>query len=331
MIDIQVVVDNYSNNKYSKNLLLNIWDEIKKKLKDKYRFIEKDIKLYDYNNIISDINKNKYDLAIGNFNVNVNKLKYVNFTVPLLFNKPVIIYKPSSENTDHLKYFKYLFNVWKIPILLLFFLLLFIYILISLKGKYSILDNIYYAFGILMGKTSIHHNSNIKNIKHLMLNISIYLIAYFVVIYITAISAAKSVPYLSDINSLEYSIKDKEILVPRQSRISSVIKKNGGIPIYYNDEKYDIDPYTYFIERKEKDDTISGFMYYGFNKINEKAKKYNLKVSKLSLGNYRVSFPVNKKKTKLLSDINDVINQIYQNGTIYNLCKLWSDNDLLMC
>ena len=316
------------NNQYT-DLILNIWDKIKQGLSLKYKFKETIIKTTNYSEIIQKIKKNEYDIGIGNFVVESKRFKDVDFTSCIITSRTVLIYEKDDLRINQMKYFNYLIKVWKFPALLLLIFMVIAFFMLNMKHK-NIMDNIYYSFGIFIGKTSIVNNSNIKTIKALIIGITIYVIAYFVSVYISALTTARSVSYLSKSNKLEYSIEGERILIRSGRQHTNIIKRNGGIPVYYTDT-VKLNPYVYFIEQRKKNNKISGFLHDGLNKVEDEAKKYNLQVSGIDLGNYRIGFPVNKDKQKFLKDIDLVIQRLDDNNTIDNLCKLWGETKYLMC
>ena len=320
-------------NNNHKGLLLDIWGQIKKKLDKKYKIIETFKYSLDYETVIKDIKNKKYDFAVGGFFITLSRNKDINFTIPVLFTKPVIVYDPIDIKTNQIKYIGYLFKVWRFPVLLLLCLIIIFYCLFLIvnlsKNRF---DSMYYSIALFLGKTSVSTNSNIKNANVFLVSFVSLLLAYFSAVYIGAITTARSVSYFERSNKLENSIEGERILVERGDKSSELIIENKGIPVYYEKKKKNknINPFKYY---KENKDTlkISGVLYSGFSKVTQEAKKYNLKKSQLVLGSYRVAFPVNKKEIKLLKDLNIIIQELDDNMSLYEICKIWGEEKYLLC
>ena len=156
------------------------------------------------------------------------------------------------------------------------------------------------------------------------------LLAYFSAVYIGAITTARSVSYFERSNKLENSIEGERILVEKGDQSSDLIIENKGIPVYYEQKNANINPFKYYKENRDKL-KISGVLYSGFAKVTQEAKNYNLKTSQLVLGSYRVAFPVNKKEIELLKDLNIIIQEFDDNMALYEICKIWGEDDYILC
>lgn len=268
---------------------------------------------------------------MGGFFISLPRNKDINFTIPLLFTKPVIVYDPIDIKTNQIKYIGYLFKVWRFPVLLLVCLIIIFYCLFLIvnlsKNKF---DNMYYSVGLFLGKTSVSTSSNIKNANAFLVSVVSILLAYFSAVYIGAITTARSVSYFERSNKLENSIEGERILVEKGGQSSELIIENKGIPVYYEKKNKNINPFKYYKENRDKL-KISGVLYSGFSKVTQEAKKYNLKTSQLVLGSYRVAFPVNKKEIELLKDLNIIIQELDDNMGLYEICKIWGEDKYLWC
>ena len=318
-------------NNNNRGLIIDIWKEIKKKLDNKYKIVETIRNSLNYDKIIEEIKEEKYDLAIGGFFIDSQRNKDVNFTIPILLTEPVIVYDPIDIRINQTKYISYLFKVWRIPIILLICLIIIFYFLFFLvnlnKNKF---DNLYYSVALFLGKSSVNAVSNIKNIKIFLVSFISLLLAYFSAVYIGAMTTARSVFYFERSNKLENSIEEERILVEKGDKSSELITENGGIPVYYERENKNMNPFKYYKENKKRL-KISGLLYSGFSKLTEQAKEYNLKTSQIVLGSYRVAFPVNKKEKELLKYLDNIIQELDDNMSIYKICKVWGEHKYLMC
>ena len=270
------------------------WD--KKKLNNKYNFIETPIEGLDYKLAIEEVKKGKYDIFIGDFFVHNQRLSEIDFTIPVMVITPVIIYEPKEKYINRLNYFKYLFKIWIFPVLLILIfstLIAYLFYILNKKKKKKFITNIYSSLLGFFGETGHLIDTNKLNIFVILS----FLCIYYVNVYILASTTAKSVNFLDKTSEMEYNIKNKRILVNKKSISSDLIKRNGGIPVGLSQDIADYNNFIYFNNNKEKLN-LDGFLYNSFDDVKKKAKKYNLKVSQIVLGNYRIALMMLKKKQK---------------------------------
>ena len=49
------------------------------------------------------------------------------------------------------------------------------------------------------------------------------------------------------------------------------------------------------------------------------------------MGSHTMAFPVNKKKTQLLKDLNHIILDFSENNTFFHTCARHADKDFIIC
>lgn len=172
--------------------------------------------------------------------------------------------------------------------------------------------------------------------KSVLFSVVCFFIIYFFSVYVNAVTTAKSVQFFEKTHKMEYSIKDEKILVDPDYVSNEVIPKNGGIVFSINklrknlDDNIKINRFEIFLENKKKY-KLSGFLYVELDNPYSLASKYGLKVSSLILGSYKVSFPINKKKKKLLNDINTIIQNLDDKGVNLEICNNFASTNYIFC
>lgn len=247
---------------------------------------------------------------------------------------PIIVYSPEDKKIELVKYFKYLFTIWYIPIIILLCLASFCGLIeyfskqkSPVKGDISILTSIYYVIAGFLGQSGgILSITKLNKIQNVIVGIIIFLIIYFFGVYITASTTAKSVSYLEKDYKINYSIEGLRLLI-FPGWMERVVKKNKGIPVLLPKSNENI--MDYYLENKKKL-KIDGYLYLPFNKTYDYKSK-GLQISKIVLQYYRAAFPVSKKNNELLKDINIGIRKIQDDSKLFNICGLWTDKNYVMC
>ena len=316
------------------SLVLDIWSDINKELLNKYEIELIWFNNNNYDDAINNITNNKYDVVVGAFVPTEERRKKVNFSDTYLMCSPIIVYSPSDKSTELLRYAKYLISIWIIPITVLIilsftfgFLLYFVKQESPMKGNISMLTSIYFVIAGFLGQSGgILNITRLKKIKNVLSGIITFIFIYFFGIYITASTTAKSVSYLEKDYKIEYSIKDLKILTYPGGG-ERIIKMQGGKPVIL--PSYTQNIMEYYLNNK-KELKLDGYLLLPFNKTGNLSEK-NLKISKIILKYYHASFPVNKKKTVLLQDINYYIRKLQDSNKLFNMCSLWTDKNYVMC
>ena len=321
--------------------MIEIWNNIKTHLiKKKYKINEIQIKDdYNYNKAIENVKKGKYDIVIGDFFVTGNRKKIVNFSSSLFRMLPLIIYDPNDQNVNRIKYISYLIEIWIVPFIILIIGAIIVSIIFysGRNGNSEILKTFYYSIAGFFGQTGgILSYTHTKKMKSVFFSIFCFFIIYFFSVYVNAVTTAKSVQFFQKSHKMDYSIKNEKILVDAHYVSSLIVPKNGGIPFDVNKLQRNLDGniktnrFELFLENKKKY-KLSGFLYVELDDPYSLASKYGLKVSPLILGSYKVAFPINKNKKKLLNDINEIIQSLEDKGTNLEVCDDFASTKYIIC
>ena len=168
-------------------------------------------------------------------------------------------------------------------------------------------------------------------------------------IYIQSSTTAQSVFFFNKSNKLENNIRGEKILVTQTRKdkqnyhnnldpVESLILNQKGIPAFLPDnfKELNISPVQYYIENKEKEN-LDGIVLIPFagssshKSVDSLAKKYKLKLSSLIIGSFKLAIPVNKKKKKLMEDLDKIIYKLIQDHTLFKICNQFAKADELLC
>jgi len=327
-----IIIDQYPESFYSLSgeytgFILELWKFIKLQLKKKnknYKFSEIIIdiknKNHDWEKLVNLIEEKKLDILVSGIWIKHFSKKNILFSYPIYLKQLKLIYN-KRENTEinYIELFKKLLDSWKKPFIFFIFLgSLFgiILILFFPIGKENSKIRIFYnaivsVFGQTNGLIFDYRTDNKKFVY--FSRILILCIVLLINLYFYSLSTSTSLDFMENSNVLEYTLKDKRILV-RGPRSAQIVKKNGGIPVMSNNNLL-----SDYLNKNEK--KISGFIpgnqfvdpiYYGDD---------DLKVSTLYLENEPCAFPINKSKVFLKDDIDSILIDLREDGRMNKICN----------
>ena len=126
--------------KVYKGFNIDIFNIIKKKLSNKYKFkvIYLKDKSFDYNGLVEDVYKGKYDLIIGGFFLSSWRDSKINFTLPLYLNSNSILHLRETKNIKNIinLIFKILQPIFFLIVLGIIFGII-LYFVEPKRGKYN--------------------------------------------------------------------------------------------------------------------------------------------------------------------------------------------------
>lgn len=315
---------------HNQSLMLDIWNQVSQKLKNKgYTFDYKYISNYDYNHSIKDIEKNRFDIIIGDFSPSNYYKKNVEFTNIIATTTPIIVYDPDDNHMNILRYIRYLITIWIKPLIILIILSI-ILSLLYYKGdkKRGFVKSLYYTIAGLFGQTGgILSATSINKNYSIITAILLFFVIYFFSVFITASTTAKSVNYFKKSYKINRTIQNMRILTHSGNNVLE-LKRNNAVPVLLPNNEKDIN--NYYLDNKKRL-KLDGFIILPLNKIIEKTQKEHLNISELIMNYYHIAFPVNNKKKKLLMDINEEINILRNNRDLYNICNIWCNKEYTMC
>ena len=320
---------NKINNKLD-GYTIDFWEIVKKKLKkENYSFKEIPIRATNLNKLIDEIQKGKYDLAAFPFFPSAKRKKKVNFTLPILFEKLVVVSRPTSNNTNII--LNYILKT-VLPSLLIIVILGIIlgnilYFFDKPRGyRRSLMTSIASLFGesgFLSERWGGRDGAlpeKYHTFKGLPMIILIFVISYFFSMGMQAYTTAQAVE-LSNIRKLSYdSINGKTFVLPEgySSAMGESIQRLGGKIIRGKGKVIDL----YADVKKGK---YFGLII-GLQRAKYDIKENNIKgltiSNNLDLSLQTGNFVVSKKHPKLLEKINEAILQSKETNEALEACKV---------
>lgn len=320
---------NKINNKLD-GYTVDFWEIVKKKLKkENYSFTEIPIRTTKFNKLIDEVQEGKYDLAAFPFFPSAKREKKVNFTLPMLFEKVVIVSRPATNNTNII--LNYILKT-VLPSLLIIIILGIIlgnilYFFDKPRGyRRSLMTSIASLFGesgFLSERWGGRDGAlpeKYHTFKGLPMIILIFVISYFFSMGMQAYTTAQAVK-LSNIRKLSYdSINGKTFVLPEgySSAMGESIERLGGKIIRGKGKVIDL----YVDVKKGK---YFGLII-GLERAKYDIKKNNIKgltiSNNLDLSLQTGNFVVSKKHPKLLEKINEAILQSKETNEALKACKV---------
>ena len=308
---------------------IDFWNIVKKKLeKENYSFKEITARTSDFNKLIVEIQKGKYDLAAFPFFPSAKREKEINFTLPVLFEKIVIVSRPTTNNTNII--LNYILKT-VIPSLLIIVILGLIlgnllYFFDKPRGyRRSLMTSIASLFGEsgFLSERWGGRDGALAEKSHkfrgIPVIILIFVISYFFSMGMQAYTTAQAVQ-LSNLRKLNYdTIDGKTFVLPEgySSAMGESIQRLGGkvvrgkgkvIDLYEDVKKGKYDGLIIGLQRAQYDIRE--------NNIKGLTISNNLDLS-LQTGNFAVA----KRYPNLLSHINQKILEAKETKEAEDICK----------
>lgn len=278
----------------------------------------------NYSDVITNIDKGEYDIGIGVFNRDNVREQQVNFSAPFILDPNAIFHIENNSLTTLIQMMvKSIGNILLVLILLGVVSGLVIYFgnpgrMAQLKIKsnrkflfYSILAGMAAMFGE-MGLIAEHATRSIKGVL-------IFFITMLTAFIFVLIAQARMTSALVDekIGSrlTKGNMPTSKILGLKGYVPSTTIHEYGGRIEYVNDGTVDT-IMTKYMENPEKYAGVAISYADGFKYLD----KYPTLFVSLGFGVETGGYPINKKKTGLLEDINKGIVFLENDGTLQNTC-----------
>jgi ABC-type amino acid transport substrate-binding protein len=312
-------------------LILDFWIVLKSELNKKYDIEIKELfakeNLIHYDRMIDKIKKKDFDMLIGEFLITDKRYKQVDFTFPLYFIAPRIIYMPKNNNQfEYLLYIKYLISGWIKPIsILLCFGLIIGFIINKSDSKRGFRRGVYHTISAFLGETSnLVSNTNTKSVFSIISTVIALIFVYLFTIYFTSITVVRSISYFKKSNKLEETVKGERIFVdknmPSGEQSYNSIKKRGGIPIEIKIDN-NVSPKKYIDYYIKNSKSSEGIVITGVN-LKSIADENNLEISDLFItSSLPISLPISKKNKDLLYDVNIILFSMKNDGSLEKICE----------
>ena len=310
----------------------DFWTIVKKKLEKKnYSFNVKTVRTADFNKLIDQISKGKYDLSPFPFFPSAAREKKVNFSLPILFEKVIIVHNPvlMANNTNIILNYllKTVLPFMIIIIILGLFLGNLLYFFDKKRGyRRSLMTSIASLFGEsgFLSERWGGRDGFLANKQHrfsgLPMIILIFVISYFFSMGMQAYTTAQAVS-LSNIDKLTYDdITGKIFVLPEgySASLADSIVRLGGKVIRGKGKVIDL----YKDIKKGKYDGL----IIGLQRAKHDIKYNNIKglmiSNNLDLSMQTGNFAIRRKESKLLKDVNEAILQAKETKEAKEACRV---------
>jgi len=325
LLDTEPLLYKDSEDNYT-GLIMDVWEQITKKanIKSKYIYIEKP----NYNNEIKNLNKEKYDVLIGDISVISERSKLANYTRTLFLSKDVIVFK--RNDTFNTSFLSSILKIFIKPLAIFLGLgFLFGYILYLFDKKRGLHWSLWGTIGSLLGEPgTIVERANIKKHSALFSSGVILLVAFFFTMYLQSIITAKSVTYLNKYDPHLKSIIDNKMLVNEGDSHIFTLIHHGAEPVYIKKDENSRDNYLKSLKNKKE---IDGYITTIINAKRDVELYPSLSISEYDFGYDQIAFMVKKNRNDLLQRINTSIVKLQENNFIKNKCELYLPNKERIC
>ena len=312
-------------------LTYDIWNKIRERLKDNYTFKEIYKDRSEISNAINDVNIGKYDIAIGFYQKTEERMKKINFTLPIYTSKDSILF--SSKMTLFTK-LKILFNEIILQSMIFLFIMSIIlgiiFVIFSNNNFRKHLSNEIYSVlaALVGGKIGLLFNKKNKDFKTMLLILFISVFSLMFIIFLRADTTVNLDGIEKNKEFTIYNMKNKHFLARENYGVAKNIERYGSKITYVKNVtmKQLIDKYK---KNLNKYDGITLDIY----DARILGEQYNLTVTESSLGYSDLGYIINKKYPNLLIDINSEIDTLRQSFFIKKMCAAYfiSNKDVHLC
>jgi ABC-type amino acid transport substrate-binding protein len=267
-----------------------------------------------YDEAIKLFEKSNYDVLIGNFAITNDRLKNFNFSRALALIRPVITYK-QNLNESYIKQSGKLnqikgelitfFNNYILPLIILLFISVILGYLLHLSDpkKRTINWAIWGTMGSFLAEPgTIVEMTNPKNFLSVFISFIILAVAFYFAMYLQAKAVASEIESGNVKDQFFHGLKGKTVVTTKGSFQEEIIKDKGGIPKYIDSKNYD-DKINKWLGRRD----LMGLMTYEETYKNNKLKSKGINKSNFNFGHVELGFLINKKRTDILNEINNII------------------------
>ena len=307
----------------------DIWEEVKKKLRHKYTFVETIVKTEDYNTQLENVAKDIYQIGIANFMVSEERIKKVDFTNSIQLDPIVIVNRPLSYDENIIGNY-IIYTVLPIIILLIslgMILGILLYQFDKHRGyKRSILTAIASLFGEA-GFLSERWGPDSRTFKKLHMRalpmiLLIFIISYFFSMGMQAYVTAKAVTLAQADQFTVDTVKGKTFILPHgySDAMAHMVRNYGGKVIKEKDTK--VKDLLKQVQDRKYDGIVMPQQRAEYELRLYKKTFPNLIISKnVNLAIKPASFIINKKYLKIKEDIDVAIVKAKETPAIVNACK----------
>jgi len=315
-----------------RGLYYDMWTIMKKNLMNNYQIEEVYEIPNDYDKIVSSVAIGNYDICIGSFTPNFERMKLVNFTSALIEDSPSILhFKKRNFISTVYELLKKVFIVPLIIIILLGMLIAFLFNFvekdwssIGIKKSHHFRKAFLTIVSSFFGESGFLTSTKKLHIYNIVIIIFILMVSTFITVYLQA-SATSTV---IDLNSQGYytrpTIKGSHFITQTGYDTGKQFEMWGS-KITYENKPVDVIVKEYIENPSEYDgivlDRSESHHYVDLYKYTHP----DLTISHSDFGYIEECFIVNKNKIEFLNNVNLQIMNIQTYGFTENICRQYRD------
>jgi len=322
-------IERKGDNEVYTGFLWELFTEIiqKKEINEKYRFefVFSEYGIYNYDLIVNEINKGKYDMTLSHLIQTFQRETKVNFTVPLLIDYITVFHKVKVNRFGIIK--DVLSSIFILILVLIVLGILVGYILYvfdkdrrkhidsKLTDKQFLIRTIMTGIASFFGEMG-YLSENVSNTKKGVLIVTvIMLIATIFTLFLQAEITSKTIEK-RQINTLsKRHIRDKPILAHAGYAMAKKLEEQGAEVEYIKD----ISNKSLFEKYMKNSHKYNGIVLSYCDGDNHVMGKSDL-TSTSTFGKEPISFVVSTKKPKFLELLNKTILKLRSEGELHSLC-----------
>ena len=314
-----------------------VWDNMKKE-KSKYSNVTPIIKVIqnpDIDTLIQGIYNKEYDIVIGDFSANPERLKYTNFSSSFMSVKDVGVYLADYSN-ESLEYalFRKIINILYYPLLVLIILSILFTLyanFASVTSKTTFMGGYLQMINAILGDKGglvdgpSYRIDGSRSMFIFIFGLVVVIGSFLFLFYIQSVSISKSLDLISKNKDPFAFPQGKKVLIMKNSNAMNTLKECCDMkPIESNTNAINIDDLSKEFLKRYKKEKLIGF-YGSGNDINKWIKnhpEFIMSPSKFSSPT-PVSILVSKYRPELLYDINKSIHDKRWDGSLNEQCQYY--------
>lgn len=300
-------------------IIYDLWEQMKPELNKKYEIIEHYVETRNYNDAIQQVSDGKYDMLVAFSVYDLNRLRSVNFTIPIMLEKLVIAKRPMNGLEQ---FIQVAMNTFAFNLLLLLALGVILgYLLYLVEPKRGFRRAILSVIASLFGEAgNLSERSSLSSYGMISV-IFIFVVSFCFVVYFQAIVTEEVIQINKGDESFN-ELTDSTLLVPKgYTMANETIASNYGANVVYKDNSIP-DLVRKYIVNDANSNEYHGVLSDAL--LIEELKKTTSGFSVTEpVGYQAIAFAVNMTQGSLLKDANLTITDLQDNFKLHKICKAY--------
>ena len=289
--------------------------QIKKKYN--FEFIFSKFGSLNYDSIVDEVSKGKYDMCIGLFIHNTKREKLINFSRDILIEPNAIFYIEKKKTIIDI--IKNIYSkVYHLILIFGLFCIIFSLLLSYINKNKKFKNNFYYIIASFFGEYGPLTDKYPVNLKIIILSTIIFLLSFIILAYfegqILALILEEKIKNIDN-------FKMRPVIGPKGYAAAKKIEALG-VKVIYLDNKNNKELFDFYIKNQNKYSGIALTYCEGFAFLEGSNRKDSTKnlTAKTDFGILPSGFIVNSNKNEFLDDLNISIITLKESKQLTRLC-----------